>query len=128
MPNTLVVTIHRQARQDHHWHRVLRDAFDHSVRGCCRFDTANCQTVEADHDTRLATDVGLCAVGLLIDQRETLQELIECGLAAIEGIDGVCWGQFTNWLVSRRTQPSSPGLESNPRSFGLALTGWSSAA
>jgi hypothetical protein len=64
MPNTLVVTIHRQARQDHLWHRVLRDAFGHS----------------------------------------------------------------TNRLVSRRTQPSRHGLESNSRSFGLALTGWSSAA
>jgi hypothetical protein len=49
-------------------------------------------------------------------------------LATIKSLDGVCTGQFTNWLISLRTQPSSPGSDKSFLSLGLALTGWSSAA
>ena len=99
--DALVLEIHCQARQNHHRHRMLWDAFDHSGSCRCRFDTAHCQTVKADHHTRSATNIGLRTVGFLIDQRKTLQELIECGLTAIEGLNGVRTGQFANWLVSR---------------------------
>lgn len=99
--DTLVLEIHRQARQNHDRHRVLWDAFNHSGSCCCRFDTAHCQTVKADHRTRAARNICLRAVGFLIDQRKALQELIECGLTAIEGLNGVRCGQFANGLVSR---------------------------
>jgi hypothetical protein len=127
-PDALMLEIHRRARKNHHLHRALRDAFDHSGSRRCRFDAAHCQTAKADHNTGVATNIGLRAVGFLIDQRKTLQELIECGLTAIEGLNGVRTGQSANWLIRRRTQPSNPGLERRSRSFGLALTGWSSAA
>jgi hypothetical protein len=69
----------------------------------------------------------LRAVGFLIDERKALQELIQCALATIKGLNGVRTGQFANWLVRPRTQPNSPGLDKSFLSLGLAFTGWSSA-
>ena len=99
--DALVLGIDCQARENHHRHRVLRDAFDHSGSGCCGFYAAHCQAVKTDHHTRVASNIGLRAVGFLIDQRKTMQKLIECGLTAIEGLNAIRIGQFANWLVSR---------------------------
>ena len=76
----------------------------------------------------MATHVGLRTVGFLVDKREALQELVQCDLTTIKGLDGVRTGQFANWLVSLRTQPSKPGSDNSFLSLGLATTGWSSAA
>ena len=88
-PDTLMAKVYSQAGQNHHRHRLLRDAFDHAGSGSCWFGTADCQTVEAHHNTRVAANIGLRAVRLLVDQRESLQELIECGLAAVKGLDRI---------------------------------------
>ena len=76
----------------------------------------------------MASHVDLRAVGFLVDERKALQKLVWCALATIKGLDGVGTGQFANWLVILRTQPSSPGSDKSFLSLGLALTGWSSAA
>jgi hypothetical protein len=49
-----------------------------------RIDTADRQAVEAHHHVALAADVGLGAVGLLVDERVALQELVQRGLPAVE--------------------------------------------
>ncbi len=71
----------------------------------------------------MAAHVGFCTVGFLVDERKALQKLIQCALATIKGLYGVRTGQFANWLVSLRTQPSSPGSDKSFLSLGLALTG-----
>jgi len=76
----------------------------------------------------MAAHVGLRTVRLLIDERKALQKLVQCALAAIKGLKGVRTGQFANWLISLRTQPSSPGSDKSFLSLGLVLTGWSNAA
>ena len=88
-PDTLVAKVYSQAGQNHHRHGVLRDAFGHAGSGRCRVDTTDSQTVEARHNARVAAHIGLRAVRLLVDQRESLQELIECGLAAVKGLDRI---------------------------------------
>jgi hypothetical protein len=64
----------------------------------------------------------------LVDKRKAMQELIECRLTTIKGLNGVRTGQFSYWLVGMRTQPSSPGSDKSFLSLGLAFTGRSSAA
>ena len=71
----------------------------------------------------MAADVGLRAVGFLVDERKSLQKLVQCALAAIKGLNGVRTGQFANRLVRLRNQPSSPGSDKSFLSLGLALTG-----
>jgi len=65
----------------------------------------------------------LRTIGFLVDERKALQKLIQCALATVKRLDGVRTGQFANWLVSLRTQPSIPGLDKSFLSLGLALTG-----
>ena len=72
----------------------------------------------------MAAHVGLRTVGLLVDERKALQKLVQCALATIKGLNGVRAGQSANWLISLRTQPSSPGSDRSFLSLGLALTGW----
>jgi hypothetical protein len=46
----------------------------------------------------MAAHVGLRAVGFLVDERKALQELIQCALATIKGLNGVRTSQFANRL------------------------------
>ena len=71
----------------------------------------------------MAAHVGLRAVGFLVDERKALQKLVQLALATIKGLNGVRTGQFANWLISLRTQPSNPGSDKSFLSLSLALTG-----
>jgi hypothetical protein len=71
----------------------------------------------------MATHIRLRTVRFLVDERKALQKLVQCALATIKGLNGVRTGQFANWLISLRTQPSSPGSDKSFLSLGLALTG-----
>ena len=122
-PRPLMLNIHSQPGQDHDRHRVLWNAFDHSGRCCCWVDTADGKAVKPNHRPAIATHIGLGTVGLLIDQRKSLQKLVERSLATIKGLDSVRASQFANWLISLRTQPSSPGSDKSFLSLGLAHTG-----
>jgi hypothetical protein len=44
----------------------------------------------------MATHIGLRAIGLLIDKCEALQKLIQRRVTAVEGVNGILPGQFTN--------------------------------
>lgn len=61
-------------------------------------DAANRQAVETKDRARMAAHVGLRAVGFLVDERKALQELIQCALATIKGLNGVRTSQFANRL------------------------------
>jgi hypothetical protein len=65
----------------------------------------------------------LGTVGLLVDERKALQKLVQCALATVKGLNSVRTGQFANWLVRLRTQPSSPGSDKSFLSLGLEPTG-----
>ena len=122
-PCALMLKVHGKPGQNHHRHGVLWNTFGHTR---CRIEWLNAthgQTIETNDRAGMAPHVGLRAVGFLIDERKALQELIQCALATIKGLNGVRTGQFANWLVSLRTQPSSPGLDKSFLSLGLALTG-----
>ena len=60
------------------------------------FITRDGEAVEADHHATLAADIGLRAVGLLVDERVALQELVQRGLAAVERIDLIRCSQLAN--------------------------------
>ena len=87
--DALMLNVHRKPWQDHHGDRVVRHAFNHPGGCLDRIDTAHCQTVKPKHGTRVATYIGLCAVGFLIDQCKALQKLIQCGLTTVEGFNSV---------------------------------------
>ena len=127
-PCALVLKGHGKPGQNHHWNWVLWNAFSHTRCRIGGFNAANRQAVEANDRARMATHIRLRTVGFLVDERKALQKLVQCALATIKGLDGVRCGQFANWLVSLRTQPSSPGLDKSFLSLGLVLTGWSNAA
>jgi hypothetical protein len=127
-PSALVLKVHRKPGQNHHRHGVLWNTFGYTRCRTGRLNATNRQTVETNDRARMATHVGLRAIRFLVDERKALQKLIQCALATVEGLNGVRAGQFANWLVSMRTQPSSPGSDKSFLSLGLALTGWSSAA
>ena len=122
-PCALVLKVHGKPGQNHHRYGVLWNAFGHTR--CCIgwLNAANRQAIETNDRARMATHVGLRTIGFLVDERKALQKLIQCALATIEGLNGVRTGQFANWLVSLRTQPSSPGSDKSFLSLGLALTG-----
>lgn len=122
-PCALVLKVHGKPGQNHHRHGVLWNAFGHTRCRVGWLDTANRQAVETNDRAGLAADVGLRAVGFLVDQRKALQKLVQCALATIKGPNGVRTGQFAYWLISPRTQPSSPGSDKSFLSLGLALTG-----
>ena len=122
-PCALVLKVHGKPGQNHHRHGVLWNAFGHTRCRIGWLDTANRQAVKTNDRARMAAHVGLRTVGFLVDERKALQKLIQCALATIEGLNGVRTGQFANWLVSLRTQPSSPGSDKSFLSLGLALTG-----
>ena len=88
-PPSLVITIHRQPREDHDRHRMPGQPLHHTSRGIFGINAADGQTVEADHFAVQATNIGLCAVGLLIDQSMALQELIERRLPTVERLHRV---------------------------------------
>jgi hypothetical protein len=75
---------------------VARQPLHHSRRRGFRIDATNGQTVEADHHVTLAADIGLRAVGLLVDERVALQELVQRGLAAVESIDLIRCSELAN--------------------------------
>ena len=127
-PCALVLKVHGKPGQNHHRNGVLWNTFGHTRCRMGWLDAANRQSVETKDRARMAAHVGLRAVGFLVDERKALQELIQCALATIKGLNGVRGGQFANGLVGLRTQPSSPGSDKSFLSLGLALTGWSSAA
>ena len=119
----LVLKVHGKPGQNHHRHGVLWNAFGHTR---CRIGwrhTANRQAVETNDRARMAAHVGLRTIGFLVDERKALQKLIQCALATIKGLNGVRTCQFAYWLVSLRTQPSSPGSDKSFLSLGLAVTG-----
>ena len=122
-PCALVLKVHGKPGQNHHGHGVLWNTFGHTRCRIGWLDTANRQAVETNDRARMVAHVGLRAVGFLVDERKALQELIQCALATIKGLNGVRTGQFAYWLVSLRTQPSSPGSDKSFLSLGLALTG-----
>ncbi len=70
--DSLMWQIHGKPGQDHHGDGVLRYAFDHSRGSRYGLDGAHGQAVEPDHLVTVATNVCLRAVGLLVDERETL--------------------------------------------------------
>ena len=127
-PCALVLKVHGKPGQNHHRHGVLWNAFGHTRRRIGWRHTANHQAVETNDRGGLAAHVGLRAVGFLVNERKALQKLVQRALTTIKGLYGVRTGQFANWLVSLRTQPSSPGSDKSFLSLGLALTGWSNAA
>lgn len=90
-------------------------------------DAANGEAVETDHHVTVAADIGLCAIGLLVDKRVAPQELVQRGMAAIERIGQICRGQFPNGCVAM-AQPSPPGSRSNLFRRGLLCTGRSNAS
>jgi len=45
MAFSLVRIIYREARQDHHRHRMARQSFHHATRRIFTFDAADCQAV-----------------------------------------------------------------------------------
>ena len=60
---TLMLQINRQARLDHHWHWMSRNALEHARRSVFRINAADGETVKPRDVTVHATDVGLSAVG-----------------------------------------------------------------
>ena len=122
-PCALVLKVHGKSGQNHHRHGVLWNAFDHTRCRIGRLHTTNRQAVEANDRARMAAHVGLGTVGLLVDERKALQKLVQCALATVKGLNSVRTGQFANWLVSLRTQPSSPGSDNSFLSLGLEPTG-----
>jgi len=93
---TLMLFVHCEPGQDHDWYRITRQPLHHSRRRGLGIDTADRQTVEADHHVLVAADVGLGAVGLLVDERVALQELVQRGMAAVESIDLIRRKQLAN--------------------------------
>ena len=91
-----MLLVHREPRQDHDRHRVARQPLHHSRRRGFWIEAADGDTVEADHHVTLAADVGLRAVGLLVDERVALQELVQRCLAAVEGIDLIRCSKLAN--------------------------------
>ena len=91
-----MLLVHGEPGQDHDRHRVARQPLHHSRRRGFRIDATNGQAVKADHHVTLAADIGLRAVGLLIDERVALQELIQRGLTAVERIDLIRCSQLAN--------------------------------
>lgn len=126
-PCALVLKVHGKPGQNHHRHGVLWNAFGHTRYRIGWLDTANRQAVETNDRARLAAHVGLRAIGFLVDERKALQKLVQRALTTIKGLYGVRTGQFAYWLISPRTQPSSPGSDKSflslSLSLGLALTG-----
>ena len=93
---TLMLLVHGESSQDHDRHRVTRQPRHHFRGRGFRIDAADGEAVEADHQVTLAADIGLHAVGLLVDERIALQELVQCGLAAIERIDLIRCSELAN--------------------------------
>ena len=89
-------------------------------------NAADGEAVEADHYVTAAADVGLRAVGRLVDECVALQELVQCALAAVESIDLICSKQLANGRVGN-AQSSTPGSRSSFFMRGLLCTGRSSA-
>ncbi len=102
----LVLKVHGKPGQNHHRYGVLWNAFGHT-RCCIGWtNAANREAIETYDRARMATHVGLRTIGFLVDERKTLQKVIQCALAAI-----------------KMTQPRSPGSVNSFLSLGLALTG-----
>ena len=64
--------VYGEPGQDHDRHRVARQPLHRSQRRGFWIDAADGETVEANHYVTLAADVGLRAVGLLVDKRVAL--------------------------------------------------------
>lgn len=92
----LMFLVHGEPGQDHDRHRMTRQTLHHSRRRDFRIDAADRQAVKADHHVALAADIGLRAVGLLIDERVALQERVQRGLAAVESIDLIRGKELAN--------------------------------
>ena len=122
-PCALVLKVHGKPGQNHHRHGVLCNAFGHTRCRNGLLHTANRQAVETNDRARMAAHVGLGTIGFLVDERKALQKLVQSTLATIKRLRSIRCGQFANWLVSLRTQPSSPGSDKSFLSLGLALTG-----
>jgi len=93
-----VLKVHCQPGQNHHRHGVLRNAFGHARCRMGWLHTPNRQAVETKDRAGMATHVGLRIVGFLVDERKSLQKLVQCALATIKGLNGVRGGQFANGL------------------------------
>ena len=123
----LMFLVYRKPSQNHDWHRVTRLTLHDSRRSGLRIDTADDEAVEADHHVTLTTDVGLGAVGLLVNERIALQKLVQRGLTAIETIHLIRCCELANRCVAI-AQPSTPGSRSKLFRRVLLCTGRSSAS
>lgn len=122
----LVILIDGKSGQNQHGHRMSGQPLYHPRRGRLGIDAADCKAVESN-DVCLAADVGLCTVGLLIDECITLQELVQCWLATVEPIDQIRSAELSDWFISC-THPGNPASVSSFFRRGLAWTGRSSAS
>ncbi|WP_293661552.1 hypothetical protein, partial [Rhodoferax sp. OV413] len=116
----MVLNVHGKPGQNHDWHGVLWNAFDHTRSRFGWLNAAHRQTVKTNNRAGTTTHVGLRAVGFLAHKRKAMQKLIQRVLATIKGPYCVRSSQPSNWLVIQQTQPSSPGSDKSFFSFGLA--------
>jgi hypothetical protein len=63
-------------------------------------DAADGEAMETDDHVIDTTDIGLRAVGFLADPRVTLQELVQRGMAAVEGIDPIRCRELANRRIN----------------------------
>jgi hypothetical protein len=126
-PLRLVHPVHRQAGENHRRNRMSGQPFYHSRWCILMGDTANAQTVKANHPAFGAADIGLGTVGPLIDQSVALQKLIKRRLATIKRRYLICSAQFAYRFKAGHDQSSSPGSVNNFFSRGRERGGASSA-
>ena len=92
----LMLLVHCEPGQDHDRYRMTCQPLHYSLRRGLRIDDADRQAVEADHHIIMAANVGLRAVGLLVDERVALQELVQRSLAAVKSIDLIRCSELAN--------------------------------
>src|SRR5690606_12723692 len=90
-------------------------------------DASDRKAVVADHFSPQAADIGLRAVRFLINQGESLEELVQWLPAAVEAFGAVGGGELADWRVTA-TQSSAPGSRRSLRRRGLSWTGRSRAS
>lgn len=93
--------------------------------GCCNagFYAADGKTVETYDALVTACDIGLGAVGVLIDQGKTLQVDVQSRLFTIKIVHTIGRNELANGFINSRNQPSNPGSLRSFFNLGLALTG-----
>lgn len=108
----LVVLVNGEPGQDQHRRRMSGQSLHHPRRGRFGIDTAGCKAVEPNDYACCQADVGLCAVGRLIDECITLQELVQCRLCTIKFIDPIRSGELSDRAING-AHPSIPASVSS---------------